>query len=76
MTKVTIDQDNKYVQICGKYRYNTESGLNILSVVSRRKQYPDVISRDRKESCIEEAIKNYSAELGAKIEEIRRQARG
>ncbi len=70
--KVQIDQNNNNVQICGKYRYNTENGLNILSTVSKRKHYPDVVSRDRKESCIKEAINNYNDELDAAIARLKR----
>lgn len=75
--KVTIDPTNEHVQVCGKYRLNTElKGEHILSSVSKRKTYPDVLSRGRKETDIREAIDNYNAELNAQIEEIRAKIRG
>jgi len=64
--KVEIDSNDPTVQIYGKYRYNGN-----LSSVSKRKHYPDMLSMDRTETCIKEAIKNYHAELDAKITAIR-----
>jgi len=70
--KVTIDPTNKHIQVCGKYRFNTElKGEHILSSVSKRKNYPDVLSRGRKETDIIDAIKNYNNEIDAQIEKIR-----
>lgn len=68
--KVEIDQ---YGQTYGAYIYNKElgSGAYILKKISRRKYYPDVLSRNRSEECILDAIRNYKAELAAKLEDIK-----
>jgi len=65
--KVTIDPANINVQILGKYRFDTQGGGGNLSSVSRRKHYPDMLSMDRPERCIKEAIKNYKNELAARL---------
>lgn len=69
--KVKIDEKNKHVQIYGKYRYCTELGSGNLSVVSRRKDYPEVISRGRNESSIIDAVNNYNAELEAALRSLK-----
>lgn len=70
--KVEIDPRFKDVQIYGAYRYNTQlgSGEFILSKVSRRKYYPDVLSRGRTETGILDAISNYKAEIESKIKKL------
>lgn len=72
--KVEIDPRFKDVQIYGTYRYNTQLGAGecLLSKVSKRKHYPDVLSRGRSESCILDAIANYKAELKAQYEAIKK----
>jgi len=64
--KVTIDPENKHVQIYGTYRYCTELDTGTLSRVSKRLYYPTVLSRGRKENCILEAIKNLKSEYDAR----------
>ena len=65
---------NKYGQSYGVYSYNTELGTGeyILKKHSKRKDYPDVLSRNRSEECILDAIKNYKAEIAAQNEEVRK----
>jgi len=64
--KIEIDPTNPNVQIYGKYRYNTELGCGNLSSVSKRKHYPDMLSMDRPEKSIIDAIENYKNELETK----------
>jgi hypothetical protein len=62
---VKIDPTDKYVQVYGAYRYNTQLGPGqyILRKISKRKDYPDVLSRDRIEPCIVDAIHQYHVEI-------------
>ncbi|WP_076923243.1 hypothetical protein [Pseudoalteromonas sp. SK20] len=71
--KVEVDPKCPSVIIYGNYRYNTYLGVgkSHLSKVSKRKAYPDVLSYNRSETCILEAIKNYKAEVQATNEAIR-----
>jgi hypothetical protein len=75
MSKLKVKTDAKFddVQIYGTYRYNKqlEKGQYILSKVSKRKDYPDVLSRSRSEDCITDAITNYKAEINTRNEQIR-----
>ena len=75
--KVEVDPKDPSVFIYGAYRYNTYLGVgqSHLSKVSRRKDYPDVLSYNRSETCILEAIKNYKAEIEAENEAIRNSVR-
>ena len=79
MAKLKVEVDPKYpsVLIYGTYRYNTYLGVgqSHLSRVSKRKAYPDVLSYNRSETCILEAIKNYKAEVQTKNEAIRQRVR-
>ncbi|WP_288987640.1 hypothetical protein [uncultured Pseudoalteromonas sp.] len=72
--KVELDPKDPSVLIYGTYRYNTYLGVgqSHLSKVSKRKDYPDILSYNRSETCILEAIKNYKAEVQAGNEVIRR----
>lgn len=71
--KVEVDPKCPSVLIYGNYRYNTYLGVGKyhLSKVSKRKAYPDVLSYNRSETCILEAIKNYKADVQATNEAIR-----
>lgn len=72
--KVEVDPKHPSVFTYGTYRYNTYLGVgqSHLSKVSKRKDYPDILSYNRSETCILEAIKNYKAEVQAGNEVIRR----
>ncbi|MDH0451087.1 hypothetical protein [Shewanella sp. GD04112] len=67
-------ETNEYGQTYGTYSYNKELGTGeyILKKHSKRKHYPDVLSRNRTEECILDAIANYKAEIKAMHEEIKR----
>ncbi len=75
--KVEVDPKCPSVLTYGNYRYNTYLGVgqSHLSKISKRKAYPDVLSYNRSEVCILEAIKNYEEEVQAENEAIRKRVR-
>ena len=68
---VIIDKDDKDVQVYGTHRYNTDTGW--LYKKSARKVYLDVLSKNRTEENIKDAIKNYNSELDDQISKIKKQ---
>ncbi|NGZ66635.1 hypothetical protein G6Z92_06495 [Vibrio aestuarianus subsp. cardii] len=65
--------ETKYGQEYGMFSYNKElgSGNYILKKHSNRKNYPDVLSRNRTEECILDAISNYRTEINIQRNSIR-----
>lgn len=79
MAKLKVEVDPKCPSVLkyGNYRYNTYLGVgqSHLSKGSKRKAYPDILSYNRSETSIVEAIKNYKAEVQAENEAIRQRVR-